>query len=409
MKRLILILVVFLPITMIAQQTDSIRMNEQPGPGAGPLDVASATPGLTDASLASSANGRSGSFSDPQPAPLPPQTSKATQAQKTKEPSRPPIEGSMVGYIDNPIVGSQIRIRFDDAFEDRFPDRSEFFYAKCGCSRFLSKQFLPFLPSNAPLFLAFDPKAPGPGPGVPTGVPNSINFQQLYMNVEYSPHRRFSAFVEVPIRWLQPQGFKQIPPFPGFSNQSGLSDVQAGFKFAAVTSEGTYLTFQFKSYFPSGDALRGLGTNHYSVEPSLLLYHSFSERWTLEGQIGDWHPIGGSAGVSTTSSPTSEGFAGDVFFYGIGPSYKLYQRNHVRLAPVVELFGWHVLSGFQSQPGGPVDSAATEVSGLNIVNLKVGVRTSIGFRNSFYVGFGQALTHDDWYKHIVRLEYRYSF
>src|SRR4029077_15419619 len=159
----------------------------------------------------------------------------------------------------------------------------------------------------------------------------------------------------------------------------------------------------------SGDALRGLGTNHYSVEPSLLLYHSFSERWTLEGQIGDWHPIGGSAGGSTTSSPTSAGVAGDVFFYGIGPSYKLYQRNHVRLAPVVELFGWHVLSGFQSQPGGPVDSAATEVSGLNIVNLKVGVRTSIGFRNSFYVGFGQALTHDDWYKHIVRLEYRYSF
>jgi hypothetical protein len=396
MKRLILILVVFLPVTMIAQQTDSSRMTEQPGPGAGPLDVASSTGGLTDAWLASNANERSGSFSEPQPAPLPPQANKATQPQKTKEPSRPPIEGSMVGYIDNPIVGSQIRIRFDGAFDDEFPDRSEFFYAKCSCYRGLL---------GTP---NLDPNAPGPG----RGVPKSINFQQLYMNVEYSPHRRLSAFVEVPIRWLQPQGFLTAPGppsmFPPFSNQSGLSDVQAGFKFAAVTSEGTYLTFQFKSYFPSGDASQGLGTHHYSVEPSLLLYHSLSERWTLEGQVGDWHPIGGSAGVPTASS---EGFAGDVFFYGVGPSYKLYHRNHVGLAPVVELFGWHVLSGFQTQPRPqPIPtSAATEVSGLNIVNLKVGVRTSIGFRNSFYVGFGQALTHDDWYKHIVRLEYRYSF
>jgi Putative MetA-pathway of phenol degradation len=226
------------------------------------------------------------------------------------------------------------------------------------------------------------------------------------MNAEYSPHRRFSAFVEVPVRWLQPQGFLAVPPFPGFSNQSGLSDVTAGFKFAAVASEGTYVTFQFKSYFPSGDASKGLGTNHYSIEPSLLLYHKLSSRFTIEGQVGDWHPIGGSSGVPITGS---EGFAGDIFFYGIGPSYKLYRGRRVGVAPVVELFGWHVISGFQTQPGGPVDGAAAEVGGLNIVNLKVGVRTSIGFHNSFYVGFGQALTHDDWYKHIVRLEYRYSF
>jgi len=47
--------------------------------------------------------------------------------------------------------------------------------------------------------------------------------------------------------------------------------------------------------------------------------------------------------------------------------------------------------------------------GTNIVNLKAGLRTSIGTHNSFYVGFGQALTHEIWYKHVVRLEYRYTF
>jgi hypothetical protein len=316
---------------------------------------------------------------------------KPTQSTGPSEPA-PKIPGSMVGYIDNPIVQSLIRIRFDDSFDDQFPDRSEFFYAKCACYRGLQNLIPP----------AFDPNAPGPGPG----VPKAVNYQQLYMNAEYSPVRRFSAFVEVPVRWLQPQGFLAIPPFAPFSNQSGLSDVTAGFKFAAVASEGTYFTLQFKSYFPSGDASKGLGTNHYSIEPSLLLYHRLSSRFTIEGQVGDWHPIGGSAGVPITGS---EGFAGDVFFYGLGPSYRLYRGRHFGLTPVVELFGWHVISGFQTQPGGPVDGAAAEVGGLNIVNLKVGVRTNIGFHNSFYVGFGQALTHDDWYKHIVRLEYRYAF
>jgi hypothetical protein len=324
---------------------------------------------------------------------------KPTQSTPPSEPA-PKIPGSMVGYIDNPIVESQIRIRFDDAFEDRFPDRSEFFYAKCSCYRLLN--------TVPPLKQAFDPNAPGPG----TAIPTAINYQQLYMNAEYSPVRRFSAFVEVPIRWLQPQGFFGTPPGnlpPGattFGNQSGLSDVIAGFKMAAVASEGTYLTFQFKSYFPSGDASKGLGTNHYSIEPSLLLYHKLSSRFTFEGQVGDWHPIGGSAGVPITNS---EGFAGDIFFYGIGPSYRLYSGNRFGIAPVLELFGWHVLGGFQTNPNAGPPLAANEVSGLNIVNLKVGVRTSIGFHNSFYVGFGQALTHDDWYKHIVRLEYRYTF
>ena len=370
MKGPALALMVFIPLMASAQEKDSSSLQIET-----PSANVAVQQGLSPASKQK--NSGAAQSTKPQPKPEP----------------KPEIPGSMVGYIYDAIVSSQIRIRFDDAFDDRWPDRSEFFYAKCGCYRGLKNLIPP----------AYDPNAPGQGPG----VPNNIDFQQLYTNVEYSPRRRFSAFVEVPIRWLQPQGFKSIPPFPGFSNQAGLSDVIAGLKFAAVASEGTYLTFQFESYFPSGNASRGLGTNHYSVEPSLLLYHRFSSRFTLEGQVGDWHPIGGSAGVPTAGS---EGFAGDVFNYGIGPSYKAYRGNHVGVAPVVELVGWHVLGGFKTQPvTGTSFGAASEVSGTNIVNIKVGLRIGVGFRNSFYVGFGQALTHQDWYKHLVRIEYRYSF
>jgi hypothetical protein len=388
-KPVVVVLVLLLPIAMVAQGNNPMQRKNQSATADSAQPAVSAEENEAASARASNSDDPSGmAASDPQQA----NTNQSPPAPAPIE-TRRKIPGSMVGYIDNPIVENQIRVRFDAAFEDQFPDRSEFFYAKCACYRGLQTAIPP----------AFDPNAPGPGPGVPT----AINYQQLMINVEYSPHRRFSAFAEVPIRWLQAQGFQPIPPFPGFSNQSGLSDVTAGFKYAAVASEGTYLTFQLKSYFPSGDASRGLGTNHYSVEPSLLLYHALSERWTVEGQIGDWHPIGGSAGVPISGS---EGFAGDVFFYGIGPSYKLYQGNHIGLVPVVELFGWHVVSGFQTQPvTGTTDGAASEVSGMDIVNLKAGVRTNIGFHSSVYVGFGQALTHDDWYKHLIRAEYRYSF
>jgi hypothetical protein len=245
---------------------------------------------------------------------------------------------------------------------------------------------------------AYDPNAAGPGPGIPT----TLNFQQLYLNAEYAPIRRFSVFAEVPFRWIQPQGFVTTPfNFAPFGNQGGISDVQAGFKFAVLASSDHYLTFQFRTYFPSGDSHKGLGTSHYSVEPSALYYQKITSNMALEAQLGGWHPIGGDAGVPITGS---EGFAGDIFTYGIGPSYQLYRGERVRFTPVMELFGWRVLGGFQTEKPG-----VSEVGGTNVVNLKIGARTSIGNHNSFYAGFGQALTHSLWYKHIVRLEYRYTF
>ena len=101
-------------------------------------------------------------------------------------------------------------------------------------------------------------------------------------------------------------------------------------------------------------------------------------------------------------------FAGNVLFYGIGPSYELYNSDRLRFGPVVELAGWHVLSGFQTV-WVSANRIGDKVEGTDIVNLKVGVRTSIGAHNSIYVGYGRALTDAWWYKEIVRAEYRYSF
>jgi len=404
MRRGILIIIALLPTAAMGQQMDFGLANRETGSvfsaqAAALLtrddDSAFLVPGHAtpiDAELTQTPN-----------SPPPQNKKQAKSNHRGAEIKRPSTADSMAGYVDNAIVGTQIRFRSDAGFGVNVPDRSEFFYAKCGCYGFLPK-------GN----LAYDPNAPGLGPG----GSNNLNFQQVYLHLEYAPASRFSVFTEVPFRFLQPHSFLttllDIPilkngqgftasGMPGGSplpNPSGISDVQAGFKFAMDISSGHSLTFQFRAYFPTGNVGLGLGTGHYSVEPSLLYFQKLTERMAIESQVGDWHPIGGSAGVPT-SSP--KGFAGDVAFYGVGPSYEVYRGELVRFAPVLEVYGWHVLGGFQTGP------PKVDASGTNIVNLKVGARTSIGRSNSFYVGFGQAVTHSVWYKHIIRAEYRYSF
>jgi hypothetical protein len=322
----------------------------------------------------------------------------------TLEPAPPP--GSMVGYIDNAIIGSQIRIRSDAAFHMNFPDRAEFFYARYNGLNNGHNNGL----DN------------GPGP---QSVVADLNFQQLYLRAEYAPIQRFSFFAEVPVRWIQPQLTvanvvpNSGPPFANV-NSAGLSDLVAGLKLAAVASSNQYLTFQFQAYFPTGNASTGLGTNHYSVEPALLYYRRLSDRVALEAQVGDSHPIGGSfcmqhCVADPPGAPpfAAGGFAGDVFFYGMGPSYVLYRGERVRIAPVIELVGWRVSGGLQTNCVPSVlncgNQQGASADGTNIVNLKVGARTSIGRHNSFYVGFGHVVTHSRWYQEVVRAEYRYSF
>jgi hypothetical protein len=386
MKQALSVLTVLLTVCAAAaahQNDPNLLKNQQASLSAKPTED---FPGAGDQRETLGAN--NGTAHPPSQEPKPAEDQKRKPPPVNKSPieiERPPIDASMVGYIDNAIVGSEVRVRFDAAFNDAFPDRAEFIYAKCGCYR------------GAPPG-AYDPNAPGPG----GGVPKNVNFQTLSFMGEYAFNRRFSALVEIPFRWIQPQGV--VAPSgaaAAFPNGAGISDVQAGLKFAILASSRHYLTAQLLSYFPSGDSRSGLGTNHYSVEPALLYYQRVSDRFTIEGELGGWLPIGGSAGVTLVSS---QGFAGNLFFYGIGPSYTLINGERFRLAPVIEFVGWNVTGGLQTGPNMP-----SVASGTNILNLKIGARMGFGGHSSLYVGYGKALTSADWYDQIVRVEYRYSF
>jgi hypothetical protein len=286
----------------------------------------------------------------------------------------------VVGYIADATIESQVRVRFDAGFHNNIPDRAEFFYAQCGCN---------------------GPGTPGPGAPGAGDLVTDLNFQQATLDAQYAATNRVAVFASVPARFVQPQSFLGQtfkPPLQNtFVKQSGLGDIRAGVKAAIVSDDDTTLTAQVQGYFKSGDAKKGLGTNHGSVETALLFYRRLSDRVAIESQFGDWHPTGGSSAGGSS-------YFGDVLFYGIGPSFALVNTGHVLFAPVIELVGWHVLGGLQQAAGtlGPAD-------GTNIVNLKFGARTTIDGRHSFYVGYGRALTDAVWYSDIVRFEYRFSF
>src|SRR5688572_10015715 len=109
--------------------------------------------------------------------------------------------------------------------------------------------------------------------------------------------------------------------------------MNAGFKFALIRNCRSTVTFQNRFYFPTGDARAGLGNDHYSIEPSLLVASNLSDRLQFFGQFGDWIPIDGTD------------FAGNILIYGAGLSYTVVDSGSFRAAPIVEVLGWTVLDG----------------------------------------------------------------
>jgi hypothetical protein len=328
-----------------------------------PEDLAAFSP--PENFLAVSSYGADGSQTKPQP-----------DFQKVK---RPPIDPSMVGYIDNAVIHTEVRVRFDAADHDDTPDRAELFYAKCGCYR--------LAPDGA-----YDPTAPGPG----FSVPKYVNFQQLYIYGEYAPSHKISLFGQLPFRWLQAQSAPGVAQ--AFPDGGGIGDIAVGAKFAPIASPTRFLTFQLRSAVPSGDARKGLGTNHATIEPMVLFYQNLSDRIAIEAQFGDVHPLSSSKGVPTAGS---HGFAGDVITYGVGSSYRILDQEKFWMSGVLEMVGWNVQGGMAT--------GRTSTDGVNIVNLKVGPRFSFGPHHSLYAGYGIALTSQTWYREIFRTEYRDAF
>jgi serine/threonine protein kinase len=223
--------------------------------------------------------------------------------------------------------------------------------------------------------------------GLPTPEPR-IDYQDLSSYLELAAKERLSGFVELPWRFLNPEVN---------ANANGLADMNAGFKYAFLYGNNGVATFQLRAYIPTGDASRGLGNHHVSLEPAFLFFKPLTERLGLEGEFRYWVPIDGTD------------FAGDLIRYGVGVHYDIWRNCGLTLSPVAEFVGWIVLSGKESAvtPSGVV--LVEDAAGDTIVNAKLGLRLHVGDVGDFYAGYGRSLTGDRWYENTWRVEFRVFF
>jgi hypothetical protein len=271
----------------------------------------------------------------------------------------PRVRDTNVGYIDPAMPGNVLRLRIDAANDELRPTLAESFWS-VGPPR-------------------------GNGPRIPE---SAVDYQDVLAYGETLLTPDISAFVELPVRFLNPE---QNP------NTAGMADMNAGIRAALIVEDDLVATIQLRAYAPTGDVDRGLGNGHASLEPALLVYKPLGERWGVEGELRDWIPIDGTD------------FAGNIIRYGVGLHYDLFCTEAWQIVPVAEFVGWTIFDGLVSirQPSGPpvVESAA----GDTIVNAKVGVRVKCGEQIDLYGGYGQPLTGDQWYENIFRLELRLFF
>jgi hypothetical protein len=331
----------------------------------------------------------------------------------------PPVttSKSTVEYIDPALPQNLFRLRFGAAYDNNRPDRAEYFYSQYQPQVITGQRGSPVYVNTPPSGRVATTGGggptggrggPGPGgregenlvfsqPGDIIGNPKArglprpetrIDYQDISGYLEVAPSKRFSGFLEVPVRFLNPEQN---------ANTAGLADINAGFKWAFLYSPEQVATFQLRTYLPTGASTHGLGTNHVSLEPALLFYQQLTDRLTLESQLSDWIPIGGTD------------FEGNVLQYGVGLSYLAYERGDRWVRPVVEFLGWTVLNGKETAALTPTLFAIESAGGDTILNAKVGVRVGLGEKSDCYIGYGRALTGDVWYKNIFRLEYRLSF
>ncbi len=294
---------------------------------------------------------------------------------------------SAPGYVDFAVPVTQFRLRYDSAYDNNRPDRAEFFYGKCGC--------FATLPRTNP---QFDPHASGP-PLIETRV----DYQEIRPYFEYALNNRFSAFIEAPVRFINPEQN---------ANEAGFGNLVAGFKYAMVACPDQYLTFQFLTSLPTADVDRGLGNELTALEPGFLWYRQLTDRVAVHAELRDWIPIGGTD------------FQGNILRSGTAVSVLAYNGCKFRVTPIGEIVSWTVLSGKElavANPGFPngvgAVTAVQSAAGDTIVNGKLGVRLGFGplvgpanlSRSDLYIGYGRALTGEVWYKDILRVEYALRF
>ena len=280
-------------------------------------------------------------------------------------------------FIDTTQPLQNCRVRFDFAQDEKFPDRLEYFWAR----------------------------TPGGfGPPPPTSPSNagpqseSVNYQDIRFYLERGTPK-FSVATEIPIRMIDPELR---------DDTAGLGDMNLTTKTVILDGRQWQLAQIFRTYLPTGSPRLGTGDGHVSLEPGVAWRYKFSDVTYFHGDLKYWFPLGGNPD-----------YAGQFLNYGFGISHVAYDGDRFAVIPTFEVIMWSLFDGQQTPPvdfSQPIPPLPTpmNVDNMTIVNLAPGVRFACENGNDcgtreIGISSGFAVSGNQWYSELLRVELRWSF
>ncbi len=279
-------------------------------------------------------------------------------------------------HIDQAVPVDVFRFRVDPQYRMNHPDRAELFWPKNG------------------VFTYFGEHDNAKGP---VEAESRVDAVDVSFYAEAMLSYNVSVWTNVPFRSLNPSINK---------NEAGIGDVSAGLKWAFILDPHRAVSLQVAGIFPSGEGIRGLGTENYGVQPGLMWQEALTENLTLYVDVHDRIPV----------NPRSD-FTGHVLRYGVGLSY-LFELGNVRVMPLAEVVGWSVLSGKQSFELGKIEPLMQSARGMTIFDTYYGMRFSLAddtnagsllAMSDLFASYGVTTTANWWFRDQWRLEYRVRF
>ena len=264
-------------------------------------------------------------------------------------------------FVDPVRPATQTRFRWDRGYNVRLPDRAEYFWARA------------------------DGQGLGPRPFAGVQVSPRVDFHELTMYTE-AARGSFSVWTELPYRNSDP-----ILATGG----SGFGDMKVGTKSVIFDRELVQIAFQMTTHIPTGNAMKGLGVEHVSLEPSIIMGLRLTPTTYFQGQIAEWIPLGGSD------------YAGAILNYHLSMNQTVWQPvTNVLLISTWEFNGWTFQDGGYTDP---VLGPGQRATGQSYFSGGPGLRLSICDNLDFGVGSAFALSYPHWAATQFRFEMRYRY
>jgi hypothetical protein len=262
------------------------------------------------------------------------------------------------------------RFRYDNLNNMIFPDRNQF--------------FMKSIPINT--------RNPFMINGVQLVSNPSARLQRVSMYQEVATEKA-AFFIEV--------GYRQVNPL--FSpTQAGFDDLSFGSKALLFDCEMLQVTFQFRTFMPTGNSANQLGTGHVSLDPSLLASLKLSPSTYFQAQLGNWIPLGATARQG-----------GGIFYWNTSLNQVLCE-----FTPDSPLIGTLEMNGCSFEDGGyTVPFKTTQFpnnirgsgGGVSYFNIGPGLRWSICNTVDFGGAVTFATTSNHWADPWFRFEVRFLF